>query len=109
MTKQNIPFKVETWQPDADGFAPTLCSDCGTPVRYGSRHGHCLEPKKPAPRIDYRAECWPDSPHAKGDRLREQVLAHVLKRGAGAFNLADKAVVSELVELVRHFGGTARP
>lgn len=39
-----VPFKPETWPLDADGFAANLCTDCGTPVRYGSRHGHCLEP-----------------------------------------------------------------
>lgn len=33
-----IPFKVETWPEDADGDPPTLCTGCGEPVRYGSRH-----------------------------------------------------------------------
>ena len=41
------PVKPETWPLDADGFAANLCTDCGKPVRYGSRHGHCLEPKAP--------------------------------------------------------------
>lgn len=36
-----IPFKPETWPEDADGFAPNLCTECGTPVRYGSRHTDC--------------------------------------------------------------------
>lgn len=36
-----IPFKPETWPVDADGFAPDLCTVCGTPVRYGSRHSQC--------------------------------------------------------------------
>lgn len=38
------PFKPETWPADADGFAASLCTDCGKPVRYGSRHNHCLMP-----------------------------------------------------------------
>lgn len=42
-----VPFKPETWPLDADGFAANLCTDCGTPMRYGSRHGTCLEPKAP--------------------------------------------------------------
>lgn len=36
-----IPFKPETWPVDADGDTPTLCTVCGTPVRYGSRHTKC--------------------------------------------------------------------
>ena len=36
-----IPFKPETWPVDADGFTPDLCTECGTPVRYGSRHTKC--------------------------------------------------------------------
>lgn len=35
------PFKPETWPVDADGDAPHLCTECGTPVRYGSRHSKC--------------------------------------------------------------------
>ncbi len=35
------PFKPETWPVDADGFAADLCTECGTPVRYGSRHSRC--------------------------------------------------------------------
>jgi hypothetical protein len=37
----SIPFKPETWPVDADGFSPDLCTECGTPVRYGSRHSAC--------------------------------------------------------------------
>lgn len=48
MTDKNVPFKQETWDCDADGFLPDLCTDCGKPVRYGSRHGHCLDPKPTA-------------------------------------------------------------
>lgn len=36
-----IPFEPDTWPKDADGFEPHLCTDCGTPVRYGSRHSIC--------------------------------------------------------------------
>lgn len=43
------PFKPETWPLDADGFEANLCTDCGKPVRYGSRHGHCLEAPSPCP------------------------------------------------------------
>lgn len=35
------PFKPDTWPVDADGFAASLCTECGTPVRYGSRHSKC--------------------------------------------------------------------
>lgn len=35
------PFKPDTWPVDADGFAADLCTECGTPVRYGSRHTDC--------------------------------------------------------------------
>lgn len=38
---QSVPFKADTWPVDADGFAPHLCTVCGTPVRYGSRHSRC--------------------------------------------------------------------
>lgn len=44
MTAKNIPFKQETWERDADGDLPDLCTDCGRPVRYGSRHGYCVTP-----------------------------------------------------------------
>jgi hypothetical protein len=36
-----VPFKPETWPVDADGFERDLCTECGTPVRYGSRHSSC--------------------------------------------------------------------
>lgn len=35
------PFRPETWPLDADGFVVDLCTECGTPVRYGSRHSRC--------------------------------------------------------------------
>lgn len=41
MSTQGVPFKLETWPIDADGDQPTLCTECGTPVRYGSRHTKC--------------------------------------------------------------------
>lgn len=37
----NVPFKPETWPVDADGFEPNLCTECGRPLRYGSRHSTC--------------------------------------------------------------------
>jgi hypothetical protein len=40
-TTDGVPFKVETWPLDADGFEAKLCTECGTPVRYGSRHSSC--------------------------------------------------------------------
>ena len=46
----NVPFKPETWQPDADGFTPDLCTECGTPVRYGSRHSKCAPKAAQEPR-----------------------------------------------------------
>jgi len=56
---KNVPFQVDTWELDADGFAPTLCTECGTPVRYGSRHSKCghklqeAEAAKPATLSDF--------------------------------------------------------
>lgn len=41
LSVQGEPFKPETWPVDADGFTPDLCTECGTPVRYGSRHSAC--------------------------------------------------------------------
>jgi hypothetical protein len=38
---QPVPFKVETWPLDADGHEANLCTECGTPTRYGSRHSTC--------------------------------------------------------------------
>ncbi len=38
VSRPHYAFKPETWPVDADGDAPTLCTECGTPVRYGSRH-----------------------------------------------------------------------
>jgi hypothetical protein len=37
----STPFKPETWPVDADGFEARLCTECGTPVHYGSRHTDC--------------------------------------------------------------------
>lgn len=47
--ERNVPFKQGSWERDADGDLSHLCTDCGTPVRYGSRHGHCLDPKTSVP------------------------------------------------------------
>jgi hypothetical protein len=40
-----VPFKPETWPVDADGHESNLCTICGTPVRYGSRHSRCARPE----------------------------------------------------------------
>ena len=55
------PFKPETWPLDADGFAANLCTACGTPVRYGSRHGHCT-PERQAARKRLIMETLDDEP-----------------------------------------------
>jgi hypothetical protein len=48
---RNVPFRPETWELDADGDPPVLCTECGRPVRYGSRHVACaaLAPAPVAP------------------------------------------------------------
>jgi hypothetical protein len=38
---ERVPHQPDTWTVDADGFRPDLCTVCGTPVRYGSRHSQC--------------------------------------------------------------------
>ena len=57
----HVPFRADTWEPDADGFTANLCTDCGTPVRYGSRHGFCLELK------------LPKSQSAQGNTMNERI------------------------------------
>jgi hypothetical protein len=44
-----VPFRPETWPVDADGFAPNMCTVCGTPTRYGSRHVQCAPGWKAPP------------------------------------------------------------
>lgn len=39
-TELCIPFRPETWPTD-DGEVPHFCTECGTPVRYGSMHSVC--------------------------------------------------------------------
>lgn len=48
--QQGEPHKPETWPVDADGFMPNLCTVCGTPARYGSRHSQCA-PGWKAPKV----------------------------------------------------------
>ena len=79
-----IPFKVETWPVDADGFAPTLCTECGTPVRYGSRHTRCAPGYTPPP-----AEMEPITidhlPGTTGDSLEDGMafVAAEMEQAAG--------------------------
>jgi hypothetical protein len=55
------PFKPETWPVDADGFVPDLCTVCGAPVRYGSRHSKCAAPvaQQAEPQPDALVAEWP--------------------------------------------------
>lgn len=38
---KNVSFVRETWTEDADGDRPNLCTICGKPLRYGTRHTAC--------------------------------------------------------------------
>lgn len=73
----STPFKPDTWPEDADGFRPTLCSVCGTPVRYGSRHSQC-------------------APGWKGGKARTKAAARPAQATAAmtqrAFEIADQAM-----------------
>lgn len=70
-----VPFKLETWPVDADGFEPTLCTECGTPVRYGSRHSACGRKAMGLPSIERTVASIPDD-----DLLRRAVRSVVQRR-----------------------------
>lgn len=53
--KKNVPHKPETWAVDADGYPPHLCTECGTPVLYGTRHTQC-SPQWKAAKVAKRAK-----------------------------------------------------
>jgi len=97
-----VPFKVETWPLDADGFAANLCTDCGTPVRYGSRHGRCLEPKpaqepKPARILRLLAE-------AQKLRTHDTTLAEALEFRREAYDLSRSEFAAILGLALGHYG-----
>lgn len=66
---KNIPFEVDTWEPDADGFWPELCTECGTPVRYGSRHSRCGESVQATPRATGCPDTMDDTARFAADEL----------------------------------------
>ncbi len=63
---ERVPHQPDTWPVDADGFKPDLCTVCGTPVRYGSRHAQCapgwVEPGPAEPTdtqmLEWLLRCW---------------------------------------------------
>lgn len=57
-------------------------------------------------KIDYRAECWPESPHAKTPS-ESDVLTFAMTKITGVFNMADKAMRDGLVAVARHFSKQA--
>jgi hypothetical protein len=71
-----VPFRPETWPVDADGDAPTLCTVCGTPTRYGSRHTQCA-PGWKAPTVKESLTAPPAAAEPLSDALRALIRAYV--------------------------------
>ena len=68
---KRVPFRPETWPVDADGFEANLCTECGTPTRYGSRHSKCGEKVMAAEKARAAAEVrQPLSPFTPAQRRR---------------------------------------
>lgn len=100
-----VPFKVETWPVDADGFEPTLCTECGTPVRYGSRHSECGRKAMGLPPVERTVASISDA-----DLLR-RVVRHVAHNRPRRKEFAWSAVSEAFglgstysMQLLRRFG-----
>jgi hypothetical protein len=96
---ERVPHQPDTWPVDADGFKPDLCTVCGTPVRYGSRHSQCapgwVEPG-PAEPTDTQMLEWVLTNRASIERFGRHVFCRYFgaEEACGPLAMTPRAAIA---------------